>query len=193
MDALQKKIYDYFERDPMLKVLFIFDNGFMSIELENVDWLSGFKYIEFKGDWFTIKYNLDNLWQNEKVILLFHQPSPLKVKSLQASFPLMDILAANMEYHSQDYAAYIQQYGLPESDKKLCRFVEKNINQLQSDKILKLMMPYYKDGSISYDMMVRGFICSYLGLQRILDWDNIIVRILLLGRQSEHQRDLIFM
>ena len=113
MNALQKKIYDYFERDPMLKVLFIFDNGFMSIELENVDWLSGFKYIEFKGDWFTIKYNLDNLWQKEKVILLFHQPSPLKVKSLQASFPLMDILAANMEYHSQDYTAYIQQYGLP--------------------------------------------------------------------------------
>lgn len=192
MNALQKKIYDYFERDPMLKVLFIFDNGFMSIELENVDWLSGFKYIEFKGDWFTIKYNLDNLWQKEKVILLFHQPSPLKVKSLQASFPLMDILAANMEYHSQDYTAYIQQYGLPESDKKLCRFVEKNINQLQSDKILKLMMPYYKDRSISYDMMVRGFICSYLGLQRILDWDNIIVRILLLGRQSEHQKRLDF-
>ena len=189
---IQDKIYQYFERDPELKVLFIFNNEFLAMELQEVEWRTGYRYVDFKGDWFTVKYRLDNEWQNDKVILLFHQPSPLEVKSLQASFPLMDVLAANMEYHSQDYAAFIQQNGLPDSDKQLVRFVERNIMQLQSDKMQKLFGSYYQDGSISYDMMVRGFLSSFMGMQRIMDWDSIIVRLLLYGRKSESQKQLDF-
>lgn len=189
---IQDKIYQYFERDPELKVLFIFNNEFLAMELQEVEWRTGYRYVEFKGDWFTTKYRLDNEWQNEKVILLFRQPSPLAVKSLQASFPLMDILAANMEYHSQDYAAFIQQNGLPESDKQLVRFVERNIMQLQSDKMQKLLGSYYQDGSINLDLMVRGFLSSFMGMQRIMDWDSIIVRLLLYGRKSESQKQLDF-
>ena len=189
---IQDKIYQYFERDPELKVLFIFNNEFLAMELQEVEWRTGYRYVDFKGDWFTMKYRLDNEWQNDKVILLFHQPSPLEVKSLQASFPLMDVLAANMEYHSQDYAAFIQQNGLPDSDKQLVRFVERNIMQLQSDKMQKLFGSYYQDGSISYDMMVRGFLSSFMGMQRIMDWDSIIVRLLLYGRKSESQKQLDF-
>ena len=189
---IQDKIYQYFERDPELKVLFIFNNEFLAMELQEVEWRTGYRYVDFKGDWFTMKYRLDNEWQNDKVILLFHQPSPLDVKSLQASFPLMDVLAANMEYHSQDYAAFIQQNGLPDSDKQLVRFVERNIMQLQSDKMQKLFGSYYQDGSISYDMMVRGFLSSFMGMQRIMDWDSIIVRLLFYGRKSESQKQLDF-
>ena len=189
---MQDKIYQYFERDLELKVLFIFNNEFLAMELQEVEWRTGYRYVDFKGDWFTVKYKLDNEWQNDKVILLFHQPSPLEVKSLQASFPLMDVLAANMEYHSQDYAAFIQQNGLPDSDKQLVRFVERNIMQLQSDKMQKLFGSYYQDGSISYDMMVRGFLSSFMGMQRIMDWDSIIVRLLLYGRKSESQKQLDF-
>lgn len=189
---IQDKIYQYFERDPELKVLFIFNNEFLAMELQEIEWRKGYRYVDFKGDWFTVKYRLDNEWQNDKVILLFHQPSPLDVKSLQASFPLMDVLAANMEYHSQDYAAFIQQNGLPDSDKQLVRFVERNIMQLQSDKMQKLFGSYYQDGSISYDMMVRGFLSSFMGMQRIMDWDSIIVRLLLYGRKSESQKQLDF-
>ena len=189
---IQDKIYQYFERDPELKVLFIFNNEFLAMELQEVEWRTGYRYVDFKGDWFTVKYKLDNEWQNDKVILLFHQPSPLEVKSLQASFPLMDVLAANMEYHSQDYAAFIQQNGLPDSDKQLVRFVERNIMQLQSDKMQKLFGSYYQDGSISYDMMVRGFLSNFMGMQRIMDWDSIIVRLLFYGRKSESQKQLDF-
>ena len=49
----------------------------------------------------------------------------------------MDVLAANMEYHSQDYAAFMQQYGLPAGDKKLVRFVKKNVISLQSEKVVE--------------------------------------------------------
>ncbi len=189
---VQDKIYQYFERDPELKVLFIFNNEFLSAELAGLEWRTGYRYVDFKGDWFTVKYKLDNDWQYDKVILMMHQPSPLQVKSLQATFPLMDLLVANMEYHSQDYAAFIQQNGLPDTDKTMVRFIEKNIMQLQSDKIQKLFAPYYQDKSITTDKFVRGFLSSYMGQQRILDWDAIIVRLLLMGRDSERQKQIDF-
>ena len=189
---VQDKIYQYFERDPELKVLFIFNNEFLAAELAGLEWRTGYRYVDFKGDWFTVKYNLDNDWQYDKVILMMHQPSPLQVKSLQATFPLMDLLVANMEYHSQDYAAFIQQNGLPDTDKKMVRFIEKNIQQLQSDKMQKLFAPYYQDKSITTDKFVRGFLSSYMGQQRILDWDAIIVRLLLMGRDSERQKQTDF-
>lgn len=195
MIELQKKIYDYFDRDTELKVLFIFQDSvdlFALTELESAVWKEGYRYIDFKGDWFTTKYRLDNDWQHDKVVIFCHQQSPMRVKSLQVSFPLMDVLAANMEYHSQDYAAFMQQYGLPTTDQKLVRFVERNVITLQSEKMQKLFKPYYKDGSISHDMMVRGFISSYMGSERIFDWDNIVLRVLLYGRENEREKQTNF-
>ena len=194
MNELQKKIYDYFDRDTELRVLFIFQDSvdmFTTAELESVEWKSGYRYIDFKGDWFTTKFRLDNDWQNDKIVIYCHQESPLRKKSLQASFPLMDVLAANMEYHSQDYAAFMQQYGLPTNDLQLVRFVEKNVISLQSDKMLRYFMPYYQDGSITHDIMVRGFISSFMGAHSILNWDSIILKVLLYGREceSDKQRD----
>ena len=194
MNELQRKIYEYFDRDTELRVLFIFQDSvdmFTTAELESAEWKQGYRYVDFKNDWFTTKYRLDNDWQNDKVIIFCHQESPLKKKSLQASFPLMDVLAANMEYHSQSYAAFMQQYGLPTADSHLVRFVERNVIALQSSKMLRFFMPYYQDGSISYDVMVRGFISSFMGARRVLDWDSIILKVLLLGRECEEakQRD----
>ena len=74
MSELQKKIYDYFERDTELRVLFIFNDSvdiFTTAELESVEWKSGYRYIDFKGDWFTTKYRLDNDWQNGEKYHLF--------------------------------------------------------------------------------------------------------------------------
>mgnify|MGYP006323888973 FL=1 len=194
MNELQKKIYDYFDRDTELRVLFIFNDSvdiFTTAELESVEWKSGYRYIDFKGDWFTTKYRLDNDWQNDKIVIYCHQESPLRKKSLQTSFPLMDVLAANMEYHSQDYAAFMQQYGLPTNDLQLVRFVERNVISLQSDKMLRYFMSYYQDGSITHDIMVRGFISNFMGAHNILDWDSIILKVLLYGRECESgkQRD----
>ena len=194
MNELQKKIYDYFDRDTELRVLFIFQDSvdmFTTAELESTEWKSGYRYIDFKGDWFTTKYRLDNDWQNDKIVIYCHQESPLRKKSLQTSFPLMDVLAANMEYHSQDYAAFMQQYGLPTNDLQLVRFVERNVISLQSDKMLRFFMPYYQEGSITHDIMVRGFISSFMGAHNILDWDSIILKVLLYGRECESgkQRD----
>lgn len=195
MNVLQKKIYDYFDRDTELRVLFIFQDSvdmFTTAELESAEWKPGYRYVDFKGDWFTVKYRLDNDWQNDKVVIFCHQDSPLKKKSLQASFPLMDVLAANMEYHSQDYAAFMQQYGLPTNDGQLVRFVERNVISLQSDKMLRIFMPYYQDGSITHGIMVRGFISNFMGAHNILDWDSIILKVLLYGRECESSKQRNF-
>ena len=106
---IQDKIFRYFDGSPDLHVLFVFDQmGMLQAEIADCTWPADYRIVPFEGQWFTVKYNLDNDWQYDKVILMFHQPSPLAKKSLQATFPLMDLLVANMEYHSQDYAAFIQ-------------------------------------------------------------------------------------
>lgn len=195
MNELQKKIYEYFDRDAELKVLFIFQDAvdmFTTAELESAEWQPGFRYVDFKGDWFTTKYRLDNDWKDDKVIIFCHQASPLKNKALQADFPLMDVLTANMEYQSQDYAAFMQQYGLPTHDALLVRLVERNVVSLQSDKMLRFFMPYYQDGSITYDIMVRGLISNFMGAHSVMDWDSIILKTLLLGRASEHGKQKDF-
>ena len=52
-------------------------------------------------------------------------------------------------------------------------------------------MPYYQEGSITHDIMVRGFISSFMGAHSILNWDSIILKVLLYGREceSDKQRD----
>lgn len=183
------KIYSYFDKNPDLRVLFIFNDEFLAMELAEATWKEGYRYVDFKGDWFTTKYNLDTTWANEKVILYFHQESPLQRKSLQGQFPLLDVLTANMEYHHQDYVVYMQQYSLPSN---MALFVEKNIKQLQSDRMLRLLQSYYTDRSITLEIAVRAFLSSYLAQTRVLDWDNIILRVLFLGRSSERNKQTDF-
>lgn len=189
MSTTQNKIYTYFERNPELKVLSIFNDPFILVELKEMIWNEGYRFVEFKGEWFTVKYNLDNDWAKDKVIIYFDQPSPLQYKSLADNFPLMDILVANMEYHHQDYAAFMQQYHLPMT---MATFVEKNIMQLQSDKMIRLLQSYYADGSITTDIAVRAFLSSYLTLQNVLSWDEIIIRILLLATNVSNNKTLDF-
>lgn len=188
MTDIQRKIYDYFNREPNLKVLFIFNRQWIEGDLEATTWEDGYRYVPFQGDWFTTKYNLDNDWKDDKVILSFASVSPLEDSSLLPNFPLLDLLCANMEFHSQDSAAFIQQHNIPTVDRTLVRFIETNVMHLQTDKMNRLLGSYYEDGSVSMDVMARAFICSYLGSQRILDWDSIMIRIILLGRESEDKK-----
>ena len=187
-----ERIYSYFDRNPDLRVLFIFNNELLEMELADVKWKEGYRFVDFKGDWFTVKYNLDNAWADDKVVLYLHQESPLQRKSLREKFPLLDVLTANMEYQSQDYTAFMQQYGLPDTDIPLMRFVEINITALQSDRMQRMFAPYYQEHSISAEKLARGFISSYMGVQRILEWDEIILRVILLGRSAEKQKRIDF-
>jgi uncharacterized protein (TIGR02687 family) len=190
MTEIQNKIIGYFEQNPDLRVLFIFHDSFLVDELRTMDWeAKGYKLIEFKGDWFTTKYRLDHEWADKKVIMTFEQYSPLEDPALQEKFPLMDVLTANMEYHSQDYASFMQQHDLPAT---MMQFVKENVQQLQSSKMMKLLQPYFSDHSFTEDVGVRAFLCNFLGLQQIREWDSIILRILFLSCPGEEKKSLDF-
>ena len=74
---IQDKIYSYFERNPQLKVLFVFDGTRDKLaELENAEWKPEYRFVVFKDNWFTIKYNLTHDWQEDKVVLMFEGVLP---------------------------------------------------------------------------------------------------------------------
>lgn len=189
MKTIQDKIYAYFKRNPLLKVLFIFNDPFLHDDLQGMSWETDYIYVDFKGGWFTVKYNLDHEWADKRVILYMDMPSPLKQKSLQEKFPLMDVLVANMEYCPLDYMAFMQQYHLPTS---MSTFVEKNLQLLQSTAVMRLLQPYYEEGTIQKEIAMRGLLSSFLHQQRVLEWDAILIHILLLGRGSEQKKRVDF-
>ena len=62
MSTVIDKIYNYFERNPQLHVLFIFDKmDIIQTELEDVkEWADGYIYKVFDGAWFNTKYAIEN-------------------------------------------------------------------------------------------------------------------------------------
>ena len=67
---VQDRIYKYFDIDPHLSVLFIFDPmGIQLSEYANMEWKEGYRFFAFDGAWFNLKYNLCHDWKNDKVVL----------------------------------------------------------------------------------------------------------------------------
>ena len=60
------QIYNYFERNEDMHVLFIFDSmDYMRSELRDVQWKEGYRYVVFDGRWFTTKYNIYSEWRDD--------------------------------------------------------------------------------------------------------------------------------
>ena len=187
---IQNKIYNYFERNEKLKVLFIFDPmDAIASELHAVSWRDGFRFIEFDGAWFKTKHALENEWKEDKVILIFKQASPFTSTISMLKFPLLDVLCANMEYKSDDYAAFIQQNHIPQS----CHdFIRKHIDELQLEKFNRILSPYYNTENFDKSLACRGLISGYLGENQLLDWDSIIIRMFLLSSPGEEKKKITF-
>ena len=98
-------------------------------------------------------------------------------------FPLMDLLKANLEFHGDDYAAFMQQHRIkPE----YASFISRHITELQSQKIMALLERHYDDGTFNMDMANRAFISAYLDKtpKSIANWETIIIRMILLADES---------
>lgn len=184
---VQDRIYSYFERNPQLHVLFIFDRmTIIQTELDEVkEWADGYIYKVFDGAWFNTKYAIENTWKDNKVILLFTQETYPHNEEQQLKFPLLDMLKANMEYKEEDYASFMQQYNLPE---KFRPFIKRNIGEIMSTKISAILNGHLSQDAFSEDVVCRAFISSYLGDKKLLDWENIIVRMIILGSAVEEKK-----
>lgn len=160
------RIYDYYERNPQLHVLFLFDKGFLEGELADVTWPEDFHYEVFDGCWFNAKYAIENTWADKKVVLLFRQPYAPQSEEEYLKFPLLDMLVANMEYKEDDYASFMQQYNLPLT---LGSFVNRNLTELRSAKVMPLIEGSLTPELFKEDLAIRAFITSYLGDKKIFE------------------------
>lgn len=184
------RIYNYFERNPQLHVLFIFDRmNIIETDLSGVQWCEGYVFHIFNGSWFNTKYNIEYTWKDSNIVLLFRNDSLPQTEEDMLKFPLLDMLKANMEYKEDDYSAFIQQYGLSE---KYLPFIKRNITELMSSKITGILNGYISSETFSEDLACRGFISSYLGEKKLLDWEMIFVKMIILGADFEDKKCMDF-
>ena len=183
---VQERIYNYFERNPQLRVLFIFDTmNIIFTELEGMEWSENYIYKVFDGAWFNTKYAIENTWKDKNVVLLFTEETCPQTEEQMLKFPLLDMLKANMEYKEDDYASFMQQYNLPE---KFRLFIKNNISEMRSTKVNAMLADYMTPEAFSEDVVCRAFISNYMGEKKLLDWEMIIVKLLILGMVSEEKK-----
>lgn len=183
---VQERIYSYFERNPQLHVLFIFDKMNINFtELEDAKWSDNYVYKVFDGAWFNVKYAIENTWKDKRVVLLFTDGTYPHTEEQMLKFPLLDMLKANMEYKEDDYASFMQQYNLPE---KFRLFIKNNVSEMSSTKISAMLAGHLTPETFSEDIVCRAFVSSYLGEKKLLDWEPIIIRMLILGLKSEEKK-----
>ena len=178
---IQGKIYSYFERNENLRILFLFDPlDEIGTELHTQEWKPGYRYVDFDGCWFRMQYQLEHEWVNDKVILHFLRQSPVTTKDKQ-DFPLLGLLVANMEYKNDDYAVFMQQNHI---DMRFSHYIQQHIAELQLEKVSKILGIYYNQ-RFDINTANRGMISVYLEASKLLDWDEILVRLLILGLPEE--------
>lgn len=119
------------------------------------------------------------------MVLLFPEQVYPHTEEQQLSFPLLDMLKANMEYKEEDYASYIQQYNLPE---KFRSFVKKNIGEIMSSKVSNILNGHIDCTSFSEDMVCRAFISNYLGEKKLQEWEQLIIKMIILDGIAEEKK-----
>ena len=184
---VQKRIYNYFEHNPQLHVLFIFDRmNIIQNDLEDSTWDEDlYIYKVFDGAWFNTKYAIEKTWKEKRVVLLFPETMYPQTEEQMLKFPLLDVLKANMEYKEEDYATFMQQYNLPQ---KFASFIKRNITEIMSNKISSILNGHFTVETFSEDVVCRGFISSYLGEKRLLEWNVIIIKMIILDIVSEERK-----
>lgn len=184
---VQKRIYNYFERNPQLHVLFIFDKmNIIQTDLEGTEWDEDtYIYKVFDGAWFNTKYAIENTWKDKRIVLLFPETMYPQTEEQMLKFPLLDMLKANMEYKEEDYASFMQQYDLPQ---KFASFIKRNITEMMSNKVSSILNGHFTKETFSEDVACRGFISSYLGDKKLLEWSLIIVKMIILGLATDEKK-----
>lgn len=174
-----------------MHVLFIFDKmNIIQTELEEAtEWADGYLYKVFDGAWFNTKYAIENQWKDKHVVLLFPTELYPMTEEQQLKFPLLDMLKANMEYKEDDYASYMQQYGLPE---KFRGFVRKNIGEMMSSRVSNILSGRVDGSSFSEDLVCRAFITNYMGEKKLLEWEQLIVKLIILDGTGDEKKRLDF-
>lgn len=110
------------------KIIFFFDtDGSKKEELAAIE-EAGIKVIEVNKNYFELKFKLDKEWNDSKIVLYhaFAKPEGKKIRK----YPLLDLLAANIELKLDEVSEFISEFKLPEN----------SINRSLIDKYLKILI-----------------------------------------------------
>lgn len=186
--ALADKIYAYFDRDPRLHVLFVFDSDFscsLTTELEEIDWKPGYRLEIFDGlSWLGTKYAIENEWKEDKIILVCHRLSPFGSAAAD-NFPLSGLLASNAEYRIEGYEQFMQHNGIPDEYAKI---VHDHIEEFEREKFAKILRPYFNNDDFKPDAIMRGLASAYLSESKMLSWDEIILKMILWDANDDYSK-----
>lgn len=187
---IRQKIYSYFASTQDLHVLFIFDPmGMLRNEIEEDDeaWQDGYVYKVFEGDWFSTKVRLATEWKDKRVVLVFNQAEPTTPETCR-HFPLMSVLLANIVFHEEDAVAFMQQRDIP---MQYADFFQRHITELLREKFNRVLVPYY-GLDFSLDYAYRGILSVYLGSEKMLEWYQILARIIILCGNEDSSKAMAF-
>ena len=191
--AVFNEIRSYFERNKDLHVLFVFDQmESMQTELSDptlAPWeeYPDYEYVVFDGGWFNLKYKIETEWKDKKVVLVFNSeknPAPTNSDAM-LNFPLLDTLAANMQFMPIKYEAFCQEHRLPID--KFGSYVQRHIKEFTYAKFEKLFKDSLDPSVFSIDLGNRGFISGYLGESHILQWDEIFIRLIMISTDRKKE------
>lgn len=178
----QSKIFQYFDQNPDLRVLFIFDPaGDILNEVESFTWTPPYEVHRFKGDWFATKCKIADLAKDARLVLLMPMDTPLESQERMARFPLLGELCANAQYADEDYHSFMSYKGIPEA---VAMFVRSHLSDLQLQKFDKVLAPHYGP-DFSRDMGMRGILTVLLGeTGGLRSWQEIFVRLFTLDLED---------
>lgn len=191
--AVFNEIRSYFVRNKDLHVLFVFDQmESMQTELSDpalAPWeeYPDYEYVVFDGGWFNVKYKIETEWKDKKVVLVFNSeknPAPTNSETM-LNFPLLDTLAANMQFMPIKYEAFCQEHRLPID--KFGSYVQRHIKEFTYAKFEKLFKDSLDPSVFSIDLGNRGFISGYLGENHILQWDEIFIRLIMISSDRKKE------
>ena len=191
---IQNQIYRYFERNEGRHVLFIFDPmDDIGAELRDAEWEDGYRYVIFDGRWFTLKYNIHNAWKKEKVILLFPPESQIvypETEEQRLAFPLLGELEAGGVMHGENVLDFMTQHQI---DAKHKSYVSERIHELSIGRVEAMLAPYYQKHEFTPEIANRAILSHTIDSDKLLEWNEIILRVLLLGCSGDKKRrDTVF-
>lgn len=171
---LEKKIKEYFHKDPDLRVLFYFDPEPESWEEIKQLRPEGIEIIPFEGEWLGTKLKIRNEWKDRKILLYFNRPAP-RTEEDYRNFPLLDALVANKELQTGDVATLMDDFQLQPHQMPLVRKYKDELKRTQVQQILR---PLLNAASFVESELSRGLLSFFLEFSKPEEWENLIIRLL---------------
>lgn len=161
-------------------IVFYFDiDGAFKEELEAIS-DSGIKVVEVANNYFELKYKIEFEWLDQKIFLYhpFAKPNDKEIKS----YPLLDLLKANVELRLDDASEFLSEYGLSEYHLPL---VKRYIKQLKTKTNQKKLAKILDPTQFTESNLKLGLISLALDFSTVADRNSCMAKCMFLAKDDK--------